>query len=169
MSFISSKFHEILLSGFRGVALTRKTGLTDWLTDGRVKTLYPPQLVAWGIIKRSINLMEDPRGRSRCRDSKFLGEEMWRSIGCHSIESPTMSQLLVWEICVTRARRCTIRVPIEGTKISYSSTQYIPLVETTYRDHFCRFASSALASQKNSVTFFSGTTQASFLIFGTEH
>ena len=29
MSFITSMFHEILLSGFRGVALTRKTGLTD--------------------------------------------------------------------------------------------------------------------------------------------
>ena len=52
MSFITTKFHEILLSGFRGVALKRKTGLTDlltdWLTDGS-KTLYPPQLVAWGI------------------------------------------------------------------------------------------------------------------------
>ena len=52
MSFITRKFHEILLSGFRGVALTRKTGLTegqtDWLTD-RSKTLYPPQLVVWGI------------------------------------------------------------------------------------------------------------------------
>ena len=33
MSFITTKFHEILLSCFRGVALTRKTGLTDWLTD----------------------------------------------------------------------------------------------------------------------------------------
>ena len=32
MSFISTKFHEILLSGFRGVALTRKTGLTDFQT-----------------------------------------------------------------------------------------------------------------------------------------
>ena len=45
MSFISTKFHEILLSGFRGVALTRKTGLTDWLTDwlidGRVKNIIP--------------------------------------------------------------------------------------------------------------------------------
>ena len=41
------------------------------------------------------------------------------------------------------------------------------LAEATYRDHFCRLASSA--SQKISVTFFSGTTQASFLIFGTEH
>ena len=29
MSFITTKFHEILLSSFRGVALTRKTGLTD--------------------------------------------------------------------------------------------------------------------------------------------
>ena len=60
MSFITTKFHEILLSGFWGVALTRKTWLTnwltycmkdwqtDWLTDG-LKTLYPPQLVAWGI------------------------------------------------------------------------------------------------------------------------
>ena len=28
-SFITTKFQEILLSGFRGVALTRKTGLTD--------------------------------------------------------------------------------------------------------------------------------------------
>ena len=42
------KFHEILLSGFRGVAVTRKIGLTDWLTDGP-KTLYPPQLVAGDI------------------------------------------------------------------------------------------------------------------------
>ena len=41
MSFISTKFHEILLSGFRGVALTRKTGLMDWLTDGRVKNIIP--------------------------------------------------------------------------------------------------------------------------------
>ena len=47
--FITSNFYEILLSGFRGVALTRKTGLTnwrtDWLTDWRTdgsKTLYPP-------------------------------------------------------------------------------------------------------------------------------
>ena len=45
MSFISTKFQEILLSSFRGVALTRKTGLTDGS-----KTLYPPQLVAWGIM-----------------------------------------------------------------------------------------------------------------------
>ena len=43
------------------------------------------------------------------------------------------------------------------------------LAEATYRDHFCRLASSLLASQKISVTFFSWTTQASFLIFGTEH
>ena len=43
------------------------------------------------------------------------------------------------------------------------------LAEATYRDHFCRLALSASASQKNSVTFFSWTTQASFLIFGTEH
>ena len=35
MSFITTKFHEILSSGFRGVELTRKTGLTDWLTDWR--------------------------------------------------------------------------------------------------------------------------------------
>ena len=28
-NFITTKFHEILLSGFRGVSLTRKTGLTD--------------------------------------------------------------------------------------------------------------------------------------------
>ena len=45
MSFITTKFHEILLSGFRGVALTRKTGLTDWLTnwltDGQVKNIIP--------------------------------------------------------------------------------------------------------------------------------
>ena len=51
MSFITTKFPEILLSGFRGVALTRKQDwLTDWLTDGS-KTLYPPQLIAWGIIR----------------------------------------------------------------------------------------------------------------------
>ena len=49
MSFITTKFHGILLSGFRGVELTRKTELTDWLTD-RPKTLHPLQLVAWGII-----------------------------------------------------------------------------------------------------------------------
>ena len=34
MSFVRTiKFHKILLGGFRGVALTRKTGLKDWLTD----------------------------------------------------------------------------------------------------------------------------------------
>ena len=56
MSFITTQFHEILFSGSRGVALTRKTGLTDWWTDGLhdwltdvSKTLYPPQLVALGI------------------------------------------------------------------------------------------------------------------------
>ena len=45
MSFITSKFQEIVLSGFRGVVLTRKTGLTDWLadwlTEGRVKNIIP--------------------------------------------------------------------------------------------------------------------------------
>ena len=50
MFFITTKFHEILLSGFGGVALTRETGLTDGRTDGS-KTLYPPQLVARGIQK----------------------------------------------------------------------------------------------------------------------
>ena len=66
MSFITTKFHEILLSGFRVVALTRKTWLTDWLTDGS-KTLYPPQLVAWSIINigikswvRSLLLIKPP-------------------------------------------------------------------------------------------------------------
>ena len=45
------------------------------------------------------------------------------------------------------------------------------LAEATYRNNFCRLASSsaASASQKISVTFFSGTTQASFLIFDTDH
>ena len=45
MSFITAKFHETLLSSFRGVVLTRKTGLmdwlTDWLTNGRVKNIIP--------------------------------------------------------------------------------------------------------------------------------
>ena len=27
----------------------RSTGLTDWLTDGGSKTVYPPQLVVWSI------------------------------------------------------------------------------------------------------------------------
>ena len=52
LSFINVKFQEILLSSFRGVALTikkRTNGLTDWLKD-RSKTLNPSQLVAWGII-----------------------------------------------------------------------------------------------------------------------
>ena len=39
MFFITTKFHGILLSGFRGVALTKKNR-TDGLTDG-TKTLYP--------------------------------------------------------------------------------------------------------------------------------
>ena len=37
MSFTTTKFHEILLSCFRGVVLTRKTGLTD----RQVKTIIP--------------------------------------------------------------------------------------------------------------------------------
>ena len=55
MSLITTKFNKILLSGFKGVALTRKTGLTDWLTDGS-KTLYPPQLIASGIVIRNLQL-----------------------------------------------------------------------------------------------------------------
>ena len=45
MFFKTTKFYDILLCGFRGVALTRKTGLPDWLTDWLMygsKTLYPP-------------------------------------------------------------------------------------------------------------------------------
>ena len=45
MSVITTKLHEILLSDLWGVALTRKTGLTDWLTDrlidGRVENIIP--------------------------------------------------------------------------------------------------------------------------------
>ena len=37
MSFLTAKFHKILLCGFRGVALTRKTG--DLLTDRQVKNI----------------------------------------------------------------------------------------------------------------------------------
>ena len=43
MSFIATKFYEILLSDFRGVTLT-KTGFMDRLTDGLMagsKTFYP--------------------------------------------------------------------------------------------------------------------------------
>ena len=48
MSFITIKFHEILLSCFRGVTLTKKTNRIDNLTDWS-KTLYPPRLIAQGI------------------------------------------------------------------------------------------------------------------------
>ena len=51
MFFITTKFHGILLSGFRGVALRKKTGLTDWQTGQKHYT--PPQLVAWGIIRQN--------------------------------------------------------------------------------------------------------------------
>ena len=51
MIFITAKFHQILLRGFKGVAMTKKIGLTDLrtdcMTDGRVKNI----IVAWGIIK----------------------------------------------------------------------------------------------------------------------
>ena len=61
MSFISTKFHEILLSGFRGVALTRKTGLTDWLTDwltdGRVKNIIPSATRCVGYNYRAITAL----------------------------------------------------------------------------------------------------------------
>ena len=38
MSLITTKFHEILLSSFRGVALTKKK---PGLTDGQVKNIIP--------------------------------------------------------------------------------------------------------------------------------
>ena len=42
MSFISTKFHEILLSVSDELRLQEKQeGLTDWLTDGRVKNIIP--------------------------------------------------------------------------------------------------------------------------------
>ena len=62
MSFITTKLYKILLSSFREVALTRKTGLTDWLTDWLTdgsKTLYPPQLVAWGIINTNLGKLTE--------------------------------------------------------------------------------------------------------------
>ena len=40
MSFTTTKFYEILLRGFRGVALTRIKG-TDGLTDRQVKNIIP--------------------------------------------------------------------------------------------------------------------------------
>lgn len=40
MSLLYTQFHEILLS-----VMTRKIGLMD-----RCKTLYPPQLIVWGIV-----------------------------------------------------------------------------------------------------------------------
>ena len=46
---------------FRGVVLARKTGLMDWLTDCLTdgsKSLYPPQLVAWGIKNRNSFIQE---------------------------------------------------------------------------------------------------------------
>ena len=64
MSFIITKFPKILLSGLRGVALTRKAGLTDWLTDRLIdwltdgsKTLYLPQLVEWGTLYNYMYLL----------------------------------------------------------------------------------------------------------------
>ena len=56
MSFITTKFHEIRLSSFRGVGLTRKTGLTDWLTDGRVKNIIPSATRCVGYKKISSNI-----------------------------------------------------------------------------------------------------------------
>ena len=59
ISFITIKFLEILSSGFRGVALTRKTGLTDWLTDwltdGRVKNIIPSATRCVGYNKSKSN------------------------------------------------------------------------------------------------------------------
>ena len=40
MSFITTKFNEFLLSGFRGVELTKKKR-TDGLTEGWVKNIIP--------------------------------------------------------------------------------------------------------------------------------
>ena len=59
-----------------------------------------------------------------------------------------------------------------NARVSFSNRLLSIVHLLGYRDHFCRLASSSSsssASQKYSVTFFSGTTQASFLIFGTEH
>ena len=68
MSFITAKFHEILSSGFRGVALIKKNpGLTDLLKDGS-KTLYPLQLDAWGIFKRKELKMDRQMERERMVD-----------------------------------------------------------------------------------------------------
>ena len=42
MYFLTRQFYELLLGGFRGVALTsKKKGLTNWPTDGRVKYIIP--------------------------------------------------------------------------------------------------------------------------------
>ena len=52
MSFITTKFYEILVEQFQRSYADKKNkidGLTDCMMD-RSNTLYPPQLVAWGII-----------------------------------------------------------------------------------------------------------------------
>ena len=46
---VTTKFHKILLSRFKGFDLTIKRGLMDGS-----KTLYPPQLVAWGITRNKL-------------------------------------------------------------------------------------------------------------------
>ena len=53
MSFITTRFPEILLSDFRGIALTRKNR-TDGLTDDQknfwIKNI-PSELVMWDFMK----------------------------------------------------------------------------------------------------------------------
>ena len=66
MSLITTKFHEILLSGFRKVSLTRKRGPIDWLTDWLTEPSYPGASVTIGafmlwmaIISTQFNLIGD--------------------------------------------------------------------------------------------------------------
>ena len=79
--------------------------------------------------------------------------------------------ITVYSVSINQSINVLLYLPmfkLETMFMCLSLCRLPALAEATYRDHFCRLASLS-ASQKISVTFFSGTTEASFLIFGTEH
>ena len=80
--------------------------------------------------------------------------------------------ITVYSVSINQSINVLLYLPmfkLETMFMCLSLCRLPALAEATYRDHFCCLASSSSASQKISVTFFSGTTEASFLIFGTEH
>ena len=89
---------------------------------------------------------------------------VWRTVSCNAVLNLRHVRFLFYATLNILKKRSRPEKPVLPRRLNTKLCCLPALAEVTYSDHY---PSSALASQKSSVTFFSGTTETSFLIFGT--